>query len=60
MRTKRQRDAIGQRLLFDAECVCRGCRRWLRSNRSVRRGYGPTCWRRKRDAEKRRNGEGQT
>jgi hypothetical protein len=46
MKTKRQKDAKNQTLLFDAERVCLGCRRWLRGDRSIRRSYGPVCWRR--------------
>jgi len=41
---KRRRDARGQQLLFDAELCCRRCGRWLRTDESVKRGYGPTCF----------------
>lgn len=29
-------------------CVCRGCRRPIRSARSIRTGYGPRCYTRQR------------
>lgn len=44
--SRRPKPAPDQATLFDVERTCRLCGRWLRSDRAVRRGYGPTCWRR--------------
>jgi hypothetical protein len=46
-RPRDQRDALGQALLFDAERYCAVCGRRLRSDASVARQLGPTCFRKR-------------
>ncbi len=35
---------------------CRGCRRRLRSGKSIERRYGPTCWKKSHSEPKGHNG----
>lgn len=47
-RRRELRDRPGQLLLVaDAERHCVLCGRRLRGDKSVRRQYGPTCWRKR-------------
>lgn len=48
MRGKDKRDRPGQLLLVpDAERHCVLCGRRLRGDKSVKRQYGPRCWRKR-------------
>lgn len=47
MKRRGERDALGQALLFDAERHCVLCGLRLRGDLSVKRQYGPRCWRRR-------------
>lgn len=51
IKRKGQRDLPGQELLFDAERHCVRCGRRLRGDRSVKRQYGPTCWKRRKSCK---------